>query len=54
MNDLKKALVLIDANGQYDKEKKEHRTMESAMVDEEFYSTLVSEIQSGKYSEILE
>ena len=47
------ALVLIDSNGQYDKEKKEHRTMESAMVDENFYNTLVSEIESGKYSEIL-
>lgn len=53
MNNQEKALVLIDANGHYDKEKREHHTMESAMVDEKFYNILVSEIESGKYSEIL-
>lgn len=53
MNNQEKALVLIDANGHYDKEKREHYTMKSAMVDENFYNILVSEIESGKYSEIL-
>ncbi|MBR3696947.1 MAG: hypothetical protein IKM97_01545 [Clostridia bacterium] len=53
MSESKKALILIDSNGQYDKEKKEHHTMKSAMVDVNFYNKLVSEIQSGKYSEII-
>lgn len=36
MENKKIALILIDSNGQYDKEMKEHRTRESAMVNEDF------------------
>ncbi len=53
MENKKVALILIDSNGKYDKEKKEHCTSKSAMVNEEFYTILINEIQSGKYNEIL-
>ncbi len=53
MDNKRIALILIDSNGQYDIEKKEHHVIASAMVDENFYNTLVNEIQSGKYDEII-
>ena len=53
MDNKKKALIIVHANGQYDKENKVHRIMVGAIVNEDFYVTLVEEIESGKYDEIL-
>ncbi len=49
----KKALVIIDANGKYDKDNGCHSTNVSANVDQDFYSILINEIVTGDYQEIL-
>ena len=51
MDSVKNVLVLVHANGQYDVNLAGHTTM--VPVNDKFYDTLVNEIRSGKYSEII-
>ena len=49
----KQALIIVHANGCYDKQNNCHRVDKGANVDSYFYDTLIKEIESDRYDAIM-